>query len=32
MIVSPNAHWCSAERLAAVDQLSTPVPAPRQVI
>ena len=32
MIVSPDAHWCSAERLAAAGQLSTPVPALRQVI
>jgi hypothetical protein len=32
MIVSPNAHWCSAELLAVVGQLSTPVPALREVI
>ena len=28
---SPNAHWCFADLLAAVGQLSTPVPALRQV-
>ena len=28
---SPNAHWCFADLLAVVGQLSTPVPALRQV-
>jgi hypothetical protein len=31
-IVSPNAHWCFADLLAVLCQLSTPVPALRQVI
>ena len=32
MIVSPNAHWCFADLLAVLCQLSTQVPALRQVI
>ena len=32
MIVSPNAHWCFADLLAVLCQLSTQVPALRQVM
>jgi hypothetical protein len=32
MIVSPNAHCCCADLLAVLCQLSTQVPALRQVI
>jgi hypothetical protein len=32
MIISPNAHWCFADLLAVLCQLSTQVAALRQVI